>query len=162
LLATLLRDPAFADSCLHPNKARRRSGRAASRRRRYRCDRDSQQQITAATRNARSPASARAVPESWWPRTSPRAGSMWSACRMSSTSSYRTCRKTMSTGSDVPRTPVRPVRQSPSAADEERPHLRDIEKLTRRAVRALSYEPVHEDRIAPPEPASGQRVNAGR
>jgi ATP-dependent RNA helicase RhlE len=47
-------------------------------------------------------------------------------------------------------------------SDEERPHLRDIEKLIRGPFRALSYQPVHEDRIASPEPASGQRVNAGR
>jgi ATP-dependent RNA helicase RhlE len=45
-------------------------------------------------------------------------------------------------------------------SDEERPHLRGIEKLTRRAVRVLSYEPAHESRIAPSEPARSKRCGA--
>jgi len=49
-------------------------------------------------------------------------------------------------------------------SDEERAYLRDIEKLTRRPVQALSLhlEPVNGGRIARPEAPSEERTNAGR
>ena len=83
-------------------------GRAPSRRRRHRGDRHPRQQIPAAARTGarRLPLPAH-VPACSWPPTSPRAGSMSRACRMSSISSCRTCRKIMSIGSAEPRAPVR-------------------------------------------------------
>ena len=45
-------------------------------------------------------------------------------------------------------------------SDEERPYLRDIEKLTRRPVRSLrlAARPAHGGRIAPPETVIGERI----
>jgi ATP-dependent RNA helicase RhlE len=49
-------------------------------------------------------------------------------------------------------------------SDEERPHLRDIEKLTRRSLRVLrsSTEPRHGGQIASPDTPDSERVDARR
>jgi ATP-dependent RNA helicase RhlE len=49
-------------------------------------------------------------------------------------------------------------------SDEERPYLRDIERLTRRPVRALPLrtEPINGGRVAPREAVAGERVDTGR
>jgi ATP-dependent RNA helicase RhlE len=49
-------------------------------------------------------------------------------------------------------------------SDEERPYLRDIERLTRRSLRVLPSRTgaVHDGRIALPETPSGERVDARR
>ena len=119
---------------VHPHQARRRPGRAPSGRRRDRGRGHPRQQIAAAARARARRLSQRRAAGCWSPPTSPRAASMSKACRTSSTSNCRTSPKIMCTASAERRAPAPPGIAISFCSDEERPYLRDIEKLTRLRV----------------------------
>ena len=116
LLATMLRDPAFARVLVFS-----RTKHGADRVVRHLAATGSRRPpftATSPSRNAsaRSPDFARANPACWSPPTSPHAASTSTAYRTSSISSCRTCRKTTCTGSAEPREPARPASRSRFAA----------------------------------------------
>ena len=92
---------------LHPHQARRQPpGRAPATR-----PASARWRSTATRARARAPgrwpSSRPASCRCWWPPTSPRAASTSTSCRMWSTTSCPTCRKTMCTASAAPAAPAR-------------------------------------------------------
>ena len=135
LLAALLRRPELrARACVHPDQARRRSRRRATRRRRHRRGCHSRQQVAAAARARARRLSQRQRPRA---RRHRHRGARHRCGRRVARHQFRAAERSgRLRASHRPNRARRRRRERPIAfcSDEERPYLRNIEKLTRLTV----------------------------